>query len=294
MSEDAPPPDDPRVVKRALVTSVAWQGGLIATAIVLGALFVRARPSQWPTLISFSAALLPLVTSFVASSWRLARRNYATVGPAGASIRRMRRGNIAFTAILAALAGFVYWSPVFKPYVSSYSRADYDKAMRELEQARGGHQRFYALNDAAKTSVFFGTLDDAAKYALELLDTADHMEFDWNLGNAIHDGHAVLGLVALREGRLPDAKEELLLATRTSGSPQLDTFGPNMMLAKELLERGEDATVLRYFEACGRFWEHPETLAAWSADVRAGRMPDFGANLIRTEVRADVCVDPEW
>ena len=73
----------------------------------------------------------------------------------------------------------------------------------------------------------------------------------------------------------------MLLAGDTPGSPQLDSFGPNMLLAKELLEHGEREAVIEYFKRCGRFWEMERTrLEQWTKDARAGRTPDFGANLI--------------
>ena len=63
------------------------------------------------------------------------------------------------------------------------------------------------------------------------------------------------------------------------GSPVLGSFGPNTALAKELLEHGERETVLEYFELCSRFWD-PEKLGVWADLVRAGRIPDFGGNLL--------------
>jgi hypothetical protein len=54
-----------------------------------------------------------------------------------------------------------------------------------------------------------------------------------------------------------------------------------MSLAKELLECGEPEAVLRYFELCRIFWgSHGEVLDRWTEDVRAGRIPQFGANLV--------------
>jgi hypothetical protein len=54
-----------------------------------------------------------------------------------------------------------------------------------------------------------------------------------------------------------------------------------MSLAKELLERGETQVVLEYFDLCAKFWtSHPETLKEWSDAAKAGKMPNFGANLI--------------
>lgn len=90
----------------------------------------------------------------------------------------------------------------------------------------------------------------------------------------------MLGRLAFRGGDIARAKAELVEAGRTRGSPQLDTFGPSMGLAKDLLERGERAAVLEYFELCSKFWEMgAEKLAAWRAAIERGDVPDFGANL---------------
>ena len=39
------------------------------------------------------------------------------------------------------------------------------------------------------------------------------------------------------------------------GSPQLNSFGPIMSLAEELLEQGEPDTVLEFFAECRKFWK---------------------------------------
>ena len=83
-------------------------------------------------------------------------------------------------------------------------------------------------------------------------------------------------------GDIERAKEHLLAAGNTSGSPQLNSFGPNMTLAKELLEQGERDVVLEYFRLCAKFWKsrsHLGTLEEWANQVKAGMVPDFGANL---------------
>lgn len=54
-----------------------------------------------------------------------------------------------------------------------------------------------------------------------------------------------------------------------------------MGLAKDLLEKGEQQVVLEYFELCRRFWDSGHRkLDTWSRQVRAGKVPDFGANLM--------------
>ena len=79
----------------------------------------------------------------------------------------------------------------------------------------------------------------------------------------------------------PGAHNRLLEAGKSPGSPQMDTFGPNMSLARDLVEKGERETVLQYFELCRKFWKlGQDRLDQWTKDVRAGQMPDFGANLL--------------
>lgn len=140
--------------------------------------------------------------------------------------------------------------------------------------------RFYDLPDLAKEAARSGEFDTAQELASELLFLANEFETDWNYGNAIHDANIVLGLVALSRDDIGAAEAHLLAAGNTEGSPQLDSFGPNMMLAEALLQRDETKAVLEYFKLCRAFWElHDGQLDLWSQQVLAGLIPDFGANL---------------
>jgi hypothetical protein len=122
--------------------------------------------------------------------------------------------------------------------------------------------------------------EKAAAYANELLAAAEKDKEGWNYGNALHEGHATLGLVALRNNDVSTARRQLLEAGKTPGSPQLNSFGPDMTLANELLKKGERDTVLEYFTLCRSFWKMGTSqLDAWSATVREGETPIFGANL---------------
>jgi hypothetical protein len=110
------------------------------------------------------------------------------------------------------------------------------------------------------------------------------MKDNWNYGNALHKAHLVLGQIALNAGDMDEAKRQLLKAGKTPGSPQLNTFGPNMVLAKNLLEKKETDAVLKYFELCAEFWKDKNgksdgKLDEWKTAVKAGETPDFGANL---------------
>jgi len=140
--------------------------------------------------------------------------------------------------------------------------------------------RFYDLGDLAKLAFDNEEIDQARAYAKELLVLATQHKGDWNYGNAIHHGNLILGRIALRDGRIDEAKNLLLEAGKSPGSPQMDSFGPNMSLAKDLLEKDEREVVLEYFELCRKFWDMGHgTLDDWAKDVKSGNIPAFGANL---------------
>lgn len=156
----------------------------------------------------------------------------------------------------------------------------YPRAIHALQQAKNEKERFYALDDAAKESLNTGKKDEAKSYANELERMTAKYKDDWNYGNAVQDVNIVLGRLALAEGKVDEAKADLLKAGKSIGSPQMNSFGPNMSLAKELLEKGEKDVVLEYFELCRKFWSfHNDKLDEWSQDVKAGKIPRFGANL---------------
>jgi len=122
----------------------------------------------------------------------------------------------------------------------------------------------------------------------------------WDSGNVIHDANSILGLVALTEGAVEKAKEYLLKAGATPGSPQLNSFGPPMLLARRLVEKGESKVVLEYLDLVGKFWapvqidpeklvradpamrallesnksQHADELADFKAQVLQGKVPD--------------------
>lgn len=123
-----------------------------------------------------------------------------------------------------------------------------------------------------------GDMPKAHGYATALLAVRDRWDSAWS-NSAVNKGNTVLGRIALREGRLEDAVTFLRRSGELSG-PLASFRGPNMSLAKDLLEAGEAAAVLAYFEQCRQAWEDGgELLDIWAADVRMGRMPYFGITL---------------
>ena len=112
----------------------------------------------------------------------------------------------------------------------------------------------------------------------------------WNYGNVIYNQHTLLGRVALREGKPDEAKKHLLAAGRTPGSPQLNSFGPDFTLARELAEKGEYTAVLEFLELVELFWANPDgstganskrvaadhlkDLDSWRKQLKDGTVPD--------------------
>lgn len=167
----------------------------------------------------------------------------------------------------------------FKNY--TYTRLpDNEKAEIELKNAKDEQTRFYALNDAAKKSFEAKDYKKAEQYSNELLNLAKKYPKDWNYGNAIYDSHMVLGRLALLSNDVKTAKEHLFQSVATPGSPQLDSFGPNMSLAKDLLEKGQKEPVIEFLNQCKQFWMEKEQVDDWISEIKADKIPNFGANLV--------------
>jgi hypothetical protein len=120
----------------------------------------------------------------------------------------------------------------------------------------------------------------AAQFATILLNTfkLGAGQGPLSVGGPIHDGNMVLGQVALHKGDRAGAEQYLLKAGATPGSPQMDVFGPNFSLARDLLVAGSKDVVLKYCDEVAKFWGDAK-LAKWRKDIAAGQTPDFGDNL---------------
>lgn len=153
-----------------------------------------------------------------------------------------------------------------------------EQVLADMQQdldAPGGYRRTLALPRLAKAALEADAVEKAAAYADEALTAGGG-----NYGEAIFYGNMVLGEIALRQGDVAEAKRRLLASGKTPGSPSLGSFGPNMTLARDLLQKGESETVLEFFTLCRAFWKRgSKTLDSWSATVRHGETPNFGANL---------------
>lgn len=144
-------------------------------------------------------------------------------------------------------------------------------------------ERFYQFKKFVEEAFYQEDFTAVKLLAEEYLLLAEDFKTNWNYGNAIHHANIFLGRTALKNGNIEAAKEFLLQAGNTPGSPQLNTFGPNMSLAKELLEIGEMAVVLEYFDLCAKFWQpqfqQMSGADQWKEQIENGQIPDFKANM---------------
>jgi len=160
------------------------------------------------------------------------------------------------------------------PEADKRALAQFELAYELSDELRRG----YLLTDLGASAFHAGNIEKAAAYAEEMLEVNVD---DWNYGNRIHYGNLTLGQIALLEGNIEEAKSRLVAAGETPGSPQLNSFGPDMTLAQELLEHGEAEVVLEYLSLCLKFWELDRgDLERWIAQIKDGTTPDFGGNLM--------------
>ena len=172
-------------------------------------------------------------------------------------------------------------------------REQNDKEMVQLERAlarsKEGTNVSQLLIDIAKTAFKSGENDKAKQFAERLLKT-------YGDGDSIHMGNQILGRLSLQAGDIDKAGKYLITSARTVGSPVLNSFGPSMILAKELLEKDQKDIVLEYFDLCEKFWltdlmdpanklinqaNNFNKLKEWREIVKVGGVPEFGMSLSR-------------
>jgi hypothetical protein len=146
-------------------------------------------------------------------------------------------------------------------------------------------KRLHLLLNLTPAAMYAGDAGKAAAYAQELMALGEKLKsragFGPGLyGDATHVGNIVLGRLALLAGDVGKAREHLLAAGRVPGSPTLKSFGPDMSLASELIEKGERDAAVQYLDLCAKFWEmQGGKIEGWKGVIREGAMPNFGQNL---------------
>ena len=155
----------------------------------------------------------------------------------------------------------------------------------ELQQPIRDSRKLFLLTILAPAALAAKDFTKARNYANELMALGQSLQNSPGFGpsfygDATHVGNIVLGQIALQDGDLRSAKEHLFAAARIPGSPTLNSFGPDMKLAEELIEKREPDAATAYFDLCAKFWVNDQgKLQQWKDAVTRGSMPNFGPNL---------------
>jgi tetratricopeptide (TPR) repeat protein len=159
--------------------------------------------------------------------------------------------------------------PIRAKHFSTQSLSEFEAT---VDLATDDERRFYALTSLVEAAAEFGEYERANEVAKTLLDIAPKYQDDWNYGNAIYHANYALALVAHSRNNIQQSIDYLVKASRTPGSPQLDSFGPRFELAQQLLNQGERNAVLEYLENCSKFWENGMCVK-WIEQLKQGQEP---------------------
>lgn len=136
--------------------------------------------------------------------------------------------------------------------------------------------RFYGLNDQISAAYQANNFAKVEELAKENLALAAVYRCNWNYGNAVHNTNRVLGLVSLKNGDTETAAAYLLKAGKSTGSPQLNSFGPELDLANNLLQIDKVEPVKAYLKDIKSFWEMDHgKVDAWLKQIENGEKPEL-------------------
>lgn len=159
-------------------------------------------------------------------------------------------------------------------------------------------KRFYVLEELINKHFINGDFIKARKLANEYLVMASIHNENWNYGNAIYDANRILGLMSLKEGKIEEATNFLLKSSESTGSPQLDTFGPDLELANLLLKEGKTEEIKIYLANIKQFWEMDNgVVQEWLQQIELGESPElnrFGKHLISWKLRLFIWFSLFW
>jgi hypothetical protein len=160
-----------------------------------------------------------------------------------------------------AVLAYPHFGARFTPDPVINHAAMAQEARDKLAAAPDAYRRWVEIGRAAYWTAWTPAQDEAVALANETLALAPKYKHDWNYGNAIHNAHSALGLVALRGNDRVAARAHLIASANSEGSPQMSSFGPNMGFAAEMNREGERQAVLEYFALCRKFWDRGQQLS---------------------------------
>ncbi len=155
-----------------------------------------------------------------------------------------------------------------------------DKELAQHSIALGTHY-FYSLSERLERATKAKDCPKMQSLAGELLAVARYYSSNWNYGNAIFDGHMAYASCEAKNKNFDSAIHHITEASKTPGSPQLNTFGPpynDMSVLSDLLREGHTTEVMTFLNSLKRFWDSDssqEYFDFWEKEIKAGRIPEF-------------------
>jgi tetratricopeptide (TPR) repeat protein len=121
----------------------------------------------------------------------------------------------------------------------------------------------------------FATAETIAPEILSMVET--YRAASGMYGDNLFNAYDALGRAAFQKGDFESAQQYLLKAADTPGSPNLDSFGPSLWLAKALLDQGYREAVIAFLRSSKTFWKNP-AIDQWIVNIQAGGHPSFLPN----------------
>ncbi|MFQ5631078.1 MAG: tetratricopeptide repeat protein, partial [bacterium] len=164
----------------------------------------------------------------------------------------------------------------------TYAKKALDILEKRLKQDREGGKKYVEYQRLALAAFDAQEWQKAEMYAQKNLANAEEYKDDRSYGRAVHQGNELLGRLSLRSGDVDAAKTFLLAAGETPGT-KFDGIAPRLILAKDLLAKGEKETVIKYLQLSKNIWKQgTDRLNSWMATIEAGGIPDFDMNIQNT------------
>jgi hypothetical protein len=168
------------------------------------------------------------------------------------------------------------------------ARKGLEHARRAVELSRKtGFNEWFEVTPASAAAAA-GDWVQADSLATDVLRRIEGSERQGSDGTVAFHAHRIQGLAALRRGDLESAKRHLL-SSCSRGPLWLSASGSDWSLARELLERGENTTVLQFLEACQATWSNRDDAAElWKHQIRRGEPCAFsrtGGDLVGMELK---------
>jgi hypothetical protein len=155
-------------------------------------------------------------------------------------------------------------------YIADPAERAMEAYKRVLALTRKSAAREALAGDMAAAAFKIGDYPAAARLAKVYLTSTDR--------GAVQRANTLLGRVALVSDDIAGGRQYLLDSAGPEAARDVSVSGPTMVLAKELLEKGERDVVIEYLENCKLLWPRGEpTLQNWIAEIKRGRTPNFGS-----------------